>query len=125
MILVDTSVWIEFLKAHEPIHSQLSLELEKGQIIAAEAVFGELLQGIKSKKEGAIILAYWQNLKHPETHPYWIDAGILSNQLKLINKGVGLIDAYIMAITRKEKHLVWTLDKKLLSVLHKSETFHF
>jgi predicted nucleic acid-binding protein len=44
MILVDTSVWIEFLKARQPWLGEMTRLLEEQEVLAAEPVFGELLQ---------------------------------------------------------------------------------
>jgi predicted nucleic acid-binding protein len=62
MILVDTSIWIEFFKKKEPIFAVLKNLLENSEVFVPEIVFGELLQGCKSKYEEGILLEYWQNL---------------------------------------------------------------
>ena len=54
MIVVDTSIWIDFLKANEPIFTRMQVLLENGQVIANEYVFAELMQGAKEK--GNVIL---------------------------------------------------------------------
>jgi predicted nucleic acid-binding protein len=51
MIILDTSVWIEFLKKHEPYFTTISPLLEQKEILAVECVFGELLQGVKNEEE--------------------------------------------------------------------------
>ncbi|MDR3170620.1 MAG: hypothetical protein LBU17_03210 [Treponema sp.] len=65
MIILDTSVWIEFLKKHEPYFSIISSLLAQREILAVECVFGELLQGIKTDEEQNIILQY-SNIKNNE-----------------------------------------------------------
>ncbi|PRY87925.1 hypothetical protein CLW00_10545 [Mongoliibacter ruber] len=39
-----------------------------------------------------------------------IEAGMLSNDLNLINEGVGLIDAVIIHAVQKHELQLWTLD---------------
>ena len=56
MILIDTSVWIEFFRAREPYHSRTAELLEEGQILGLTWVFGELLQGAKTNRERTLIL---------------------------------------------------------------------
>ncbi|MBI2487860.1 MAG: hypothetical protein HYW01_13155 [Deltaproteobacteria bacterium] len=51
MIIADTSVWIEFLRNNQPIHSILEDKLNRSEIIGIECVFGELLQGCASENE--------------------------------------------------------------------------
>ena len=117
MILVDTSVWIEFLKGQKPVLDSLSQLLEQQEVLGAEWIFGELLQGALSEKEIKVIKAYWDNIQHIDPHNIWIAAGELSQKLGLFSKGVGLIDAAIIAAARKHKARIWTLDKKLNKIL--------
>lgn len=123
MILADTSVWIEFLRAKEPIFSQLGEQLEQRNVFGLECIFGELLQGAKGKRERKVIQDYWSNLPKIEEAGLWLKAGHFSSQKKLFARGVGLIDAFIIAASRKHRAPVWTLDKKLKAVLKADEVF--
>jgi predicted nucleic acid-binding protein len=51
MIILDTSIWIEFLKNNSDYYSKVKDLLENRKVLAIECVFGELLQGAKSKRE--------------------------------------------------------------------------
>ena len=113
MILVDTSVWIEFLKKREPFHSQMKQYLERNEILAIECIFGELLQGAKNKREREIIDAYWRHLPKTDEQGLWIEAGRYSGEAGLPSKGVGLIDAVLLVASRRTGTQLWTLDKKL------------
>jgi len=62
MILVDTSVWIKFLKRDEKVFIIMREKLENKEILAAECIFGELLQGAKNKREQRIITSFWEHL---------------------------------------------------------------
>ncbi|MDR1507562.1 MAG: PIN domain nuclease, partial [Treponema sp.] len=62
MIILDTTIWIEYLKNNQEYYSIISTLLEKGEILAVECVFGELLQGIKNEYEEEIIINYWKYL---------------------------------------------------------------
>lgn len=123
MILVDTSVWIEFLKANEPVFSQLREQLEQQNVFGLECVFGELLQGAKNQKEKKALRNYWNNLPKMDESGLWIEAGDFSSQKKLFAKGVGLIDAFIVSASRKYQTPIWTLDKKLRSILKAEDIF--
>jgi predicted nucleic acid-binding protein len=116
-IIADTSIWIEFLKNNPKIFSNMRVLLEKNHIIAVECIFGELLQGTISKREREVILSYWNCLPKINEISLWIDAGIYSNQNKLISKGIGLIDSMIIISALKNDLLVWTLDKKINNTL--------
>ena len=62
MIVVDTCIWIEFLKGKEPYFSNLSELLEQGQVLGLELIFAELMQGAKNKREREFISNYWNYL---------------------------------------------------------------
>jgi len=123
MILVDTSIWVEFLKGHQPYLDQMQQLLDERQILAVEPVFGELLQGAKDDRERRILLEFWENLPKNQMEEAWVKAGELSSRNKWIDHGIGLIDAVLIISARESKAKVWTLDKKLKSVLHKNENF--
>ncbi len=114
MILVDTSVWISFLRNdNDDIQYILKKYLKKNDIYAVSAVFGELLQGVKNKREREIVNAIWFSLPKPDETALFIEAGHLSNKNKLYAKGVGLIDCYLLAACISNGYSIWTLDKKL------------
>jgi predicted nucleic acid-binding protein len=117
VIIADTSVWIEFLKGNNDIIDLFMPYLRKNHIIASGAVFGELLQGVKNKREREIITGFWENIPKVSEEGLFIEAGNLSNKYKLYAKGVGLIDCYILAAALKYDLALWTLDKRLLKTV--------
>jgi predicted nucleic acid-binding protein len=117
MILVDTSVWIEFFKHNELYFTNLRKLTEAQNVVAIEPVFGELLQGVKGRREKELIEQYWKFLPKLEIQEPWIKAGLLSSERKLFSHGVGLIDACILVAAMETNSTVWSLDKKLLNIL--------
>lgn len=122
-VLVDTSIWIEFFKNNHLYFSVLRNLLENQNILALECVFGELLQGSKNTHETDVIISYWNNLPHVVIDNLFIVSGQYASINKLISKGIGLIDAAIIYSAKQYEAKVWSLDKKLLSVLKKEEIF--
>ncbi|MGJ4789505.1 PIN domain-containing protein [Leptospira koniambonensis] len=123
MILVDTSVWIEFFRGNEPHFSELKELIESSEVIIHEVVFGELLQGCKNKNEVSFILEYWENLNTLTSDGSFLLAGKLSFENKHLDKGIGLIDSVLINEVRSKKLQLWTLDKKILKVLDKKEIY--
>ncbi|MCB1325402.1 MAG: PIN domain-containing protein [Spirochaetales bacterium] len=121
MILVDTSVWVEFFRRKEPVFTQLRELIEAGQIRVHALVFGELLQGCRSTAEADFVTAYWETLQDPQSNQGIVEGGRLAFEKKFGAKGIGLVDAVLLAEARRRQLRVWTLDKKLAAVLHKSE----
>ena len=124
MILVDTSVWIEFFKKREPLFSRLREEIEAGRILAHSLVFAELLQGCRNNSEAELVLNYWETLRDSESTSGIVAGGLLSFQLKLIAKGIGLVDAVLVSETRRRKTQLWTLDKGISRILEDFELFN-
>jgi predicted nucleic acid-binding protein len=117
MIILDTTVWIEYLKNKQGYYSVIAALLEKKEILAVECVFGELLQGVKNKREKEIILEYWKYLPKKKYRSVIIEAGNYSCERKLLDKGVGLIDAIILQYGIKSDSRIWTLDKKFQKII--------
>jgi len=125
MIVIDTSIWIEFLKHNHQYFPEVKNLLEKQRVLAVECIFGELLQSAKNKRERELLVHYWENLPKCSDKNIWIEAGIFSSENKLFSKGVGLIDCAIIISARKSSSQVWSLDKKLNSLLGREEKYSF
>lgn len=118
MIIADTSIWIEYFRQSNPdTNKKFSEFLESASIVALSAVFGELLQGVRNEREEKVILEHWKLLPKLNEEDLFIEAGRISNQFNLFNKGVGLIDCYLLAASRINRFEIWTLDKKLLDAI--------
>jgi predicted nucleic acid-binding protein len=117
MLILDTSVWIEHLKNNQIFFPKISKLLESGEILAVECVFGELLQGVKKKSEKEIILGFWTYLPKEHYKNIIIEAGEYSAKNKLLDHGVGLIDAIILMHGIKSNSKIWTLDNKFMRII--------
>jgi len=117
MIILDTSVWIEHLKNNPNFFPKICKMLESREILAVECVFGELLQGVKTEFEKDIISGFWKNLPKEQFENIIIEAGEYSAKNKLLDHGVGLIDAIILMHGIKSGSKIWTLVKKFLGVI--------
>ncbi len=123
MIIIDTSIWVEFFKNRQQIYNKITTLLEENQIYTLECIFAELMQGALNIRERNIIYEYWLNLPKPEVENLLIKAGIESGKNKWISKGIGLIDSVIILSARETLSKFWTLDKKLKNILKKEEIF--
>jgi predicted nucleic acid-binding protein len=117
MIILDTSVWIEFLRGREPCLSEVTALLENGDVLSSEPVFAELLQGARDKHERDTILAFWENLPKADERGMLLRAGLRSGLQKWYAQGVGLIDAAVATLAADTGSPVWTLDQGLKGIL--------
>jgi predicted nucleic acid-binding protein len=117
MIILYTSIWIEHLKNNQDFFPKVSNLMGNGEILAVECVFAELLQGVKKKPEKDILLKFWTHLPKERYENVIIEAGEYSAKNKLLDHGVGLIDAIILMHAIKSNARIWTLDNKFLRII--------
>lgn len=126
MILVDTSVWIEFFRRRKDLVSEFNLLLEAQKLLAYEPVFSELLFGIRNEREGNIIRSFWEVLPKVEFGSgSMMKAADLANNEDFQNKGIGLMDALIIKACLDNNCLLWTLDKQILNYLDARYLFKY
>jgi predicted nucleic acid-binding protein len=123
VILVDTSIWIEFFRGREPFYSGVRVLLENRQAITIECVFAELLQGAKSLRERRLIREMWQSLPKVDEVGLLLHAGETAGVHKWPERGIGLVDAWIVSAARRAGAQIWTLDKKVRAILTTAESF--
>ena len=117
MIILDTSIWIEYLRKNPNYFARISELLEDMEILAVECVFGELLQGVKNRNEREIIASYWRYLPKEHYQDVIIEAGEYSAHNRLHDHGVGLIDSIILMHGIKSYSQIWTLDLKFFRII--------
>jgi len=111
MILVDTSVWIDHLRQS---NEHLVRLLGVGQVAAHPYVTGELALG--NLQNRSALLGYLKDL--PQAFLATDDEVLQFVEVNaLFGRGIGYIDAHLLAAVRLEPGTkLWTRDKRLLSV---------
>lgn len=107
MVLVDTSVWIDHLRH---ANARLGGLLQRGQVVVHPFVAGELALG--ELRHRAAVLALFAQM--PQA-PVASAAEVLTfiEQRDLIGKGIGLVDAHLLASAVLADVSLWTFDKRL------------
>lgn len=116
-VLIDTSVWIEFLKGNRDYFLPMIALMEDGEIYSLELIFAELLQGVKTTRELNLITDFYRQLKLLDQPGLIFESSVFSRKAGLINRGIGLVDAVIIHAAEKFDLQIWTLDKKIISFL--------
>lgn len=110
MVLVDTSVWVDHLRAGD---AELGSLLNESQVACHPFIIGELACGdIKNRRE---ILSLLQALpivtiaQHDEVMRF------VENH-KLMGRGIGYVDVHLLTSAALTGIRIWTFDKKLNEV---------
>jgi predicted nucleic acid-binding protein len=111
LILVDTSVWIDHLRAD---NSALTRLLDAERVIMHPFVIGELALGRMRQRE--IILAALSDLPAAELATDGEVLGFIEREA-LFGRGIGYVDAHLLASVRLTAGArLWTRDAKLRDV---------
>lgn len=110
MILVDTSVWIDHLRAG---NRRLKALLDAAKVLTHPFVIGELACGsLRSRSE---IMTLLKTLPEAQVAEHEEVLGFVEDE-RLSGQGIGWIDAHLLASVRLSGVPLWTLDRQLLKV---------
>lgn len=111
VILVDTAVWIDYLRGAE---TRLSPRLYDNQVLVHPMVVGELACGnLRNRDEVLSLLAGL-----PQA-PVAADQEVVAfiEHHRLMDRGIGYIDAHLLAATALAASAqLWTIDQRLMEV---------
>ncbi len=110
MIVVDSSVWIDHLRTGSQPLADL---LEQRQVLCHSAVLGELALGNLMGR--GPFLNFMQGLPQavPATHQ---EVMSLIERHELWGRGIGYVDAHLLASTRLSAAALWTTDRRLATI---------
>lgn len=110
MVLVDSSVWVSHLRAGD---SDLEILLNDGRVVCHPFIIGELACGnLKNRAEILSLLHCFPMAKQAEHEE--VLQFVESN--RLMGRGIGYVDAHLLASAVLTAIPFWTLDKKLQKV---------
>lgn len=119
MILADTSVWIEHLRAG---HDAFASRLDEGRVVIHPFVVGELALGSLARRTEILGLL----LSLPQA-PVATDDEVLAfiDRRGLPGAGVGYVDAHLLASAALiAARSLWTLDRRLAEVAERLDLAH-
>jgi predicted nucleic acid-binding protein len=111
VILVDTSVWIEHLRAAD---ERLTALLEDGEVIGHPFVLGELALGNLRRRD-----TFLSDLRDLPQATVAEDEDVvhLIDRQQLYGRGIGYVDAHLLAAARLTAgSKLWTRDRRLQAV---------
>lgn len=110
-VLVDTSVWRSFFAGRSVAKPLGGLLGDVGMVLVHPLVIGELvLGGLSVTEEGML-----KRLPHAERAPYGEVLSMI-RRMQLARKGIGWVDAELVAGAVQSKAPLWSLDRRLADV---------
>ena len=112
-VLVDTSVWIRFLSNRAPYAAALEELLSRDEVCGHDFVYGELLIGdVGGRKH--LLEDYEQMHQAPMVQHSEVVAFVRARRLH--GRGIGWIDAHLLASSLVGRLKLWTTDPRLLTL---------
>lgn len=117
-ILPDTCAWIDFFRQQgSRLGDRLGDFLDKSPVYACGPVLCELLQGIRSEKEEALLLDALRALPYLEmTEQTWADTGRLAARLRRGGKTLPFSDVLLAALAREHNLVILTADRHFAEI---------
>jgi len=112
-VLVDTSVWIRFLANRTPYAGQLDELLSRDEVNGHDFVYGELLSGDGGGRKS--LLANYERMEQAPLVPHAEVVAFVRDR-KLNGRGIGWIDAHLLASALVGHLRLWTADSPLATV---------
>ena len=113
VVLVDTSVWIRFLANRAPYAAGLAELLSDGEVSGHDFVLGELLIGDKGGRRQ--LLADY-SLMHQVPAVAHREVVAFVRERRLHGRGIGWIDAHLLASALVGRVRLWTANPRLALV---------
>jgi predicted nucleic acid-binding protein len=111
VILVDTSVWVDHLRARDETLSDL---LDAGRVLSHPFVIGEIALGRLVQRD--LVLSALQDLPRTQVATHREVLHFVEVQ-RLFGLGIGYVDVHLLAAVRLTAGAgLWTRDRRLLGV---------
>ncbi len=119
-ILVDTSIWVDFLRhPHVPTGRTLRGLLDQDAVVMTGVVLAELLHGSQTEQEAELLLTRLQPLAFLETtRDVWVIAGRLSFQLRRQGLSLPFSDYMVAAVAQAHECSIYTTDTHFARIPH-------
>ena len=113
IVLVDTSVWIRFLSNRAPFAAELDTLLSRDEASGHEFVYGELLIGDRGGR--LRLLTDYRQMHQAPVVPH-NDVVAFVRDRRLHGRGIGWIDAHLLASALVGRLKLWTIDPALATL---------
>ena len=110
VLLVDTSVWIDFFRGKT--YPDLELALKEGRAVLSPIVLAELMSGARDKSEEKQLRDFLLELPlHPTPEEHWIQVGRLRHETAKQGFEMSIPDAHVAQCARDLDGYLLTRDQ--------------
>jgi predicted nucleic acid-binding protein len=113
MILADTSAWLRALAGREPYAKGMDRLAHAEELLRHDLVYGELLIGDRGGRE--LLLAGYARLSPAPSVPHGLVVEMVRAR-RLYGRGVGWVDAHLLASAIEARARLYTADAALAAV---------
>jgi predicted nucleic acid-binding protein len=113
MVLVDTSIWIRSLAGKEPFRTIVDRLLADESVLGHELVYGELLIGDPGARSAT--LTHYLRFSYASAVPH-AEVVALLRARRLFGRGIGWIDAHLLASSLVSGARLYTADGALAGI---------
>jgi predicted nucleic acid-binding protein len=110
MILADTSIWIDYLRGQ---NDRLAKYIQQDRLAMHSMILGELALG--SFKDRQKLLRSCASLPLISTVSHEVVMELI-DEFSLMGKGIGWVDANLIASVSQDSAKLWTRDKRLNAI---------
>ena len=113
MVLVDTSVWIDYFKERDEfIEAELDELLRSGQVAVSGLILAELRRGCRTPAQVGMLLAALAPLEYLEAdRSTWLRAGEIISDCAQRGFALEVGDCLLAALALRESCVLFTLDR--------------
>jgi predicted nucleic acid-binding protein len=113
VVLVDTSIWIEYIDRVNPlVEAEMDMLLLAGKVATAGMVLAELRRGCRTRDQAKRMLGRLQELPYLEVdRDNWLAAGEMVVETTARGYKLGIADCLLATLALRNNCLILTLDQ--------------
>ncbi len=121
MVLVDTSIWIDYLQRNNTFNGKIIELIDAKEVVVTGLIVAELIQGAKTEKEIKLIRSFTESFDVLSGDSQtWEKAGMLSYELRKKGRIIGLADSFLAALAIENSLSIFTQDKHFKEIAKKT-----
>lgn len=116
-VLIDTPIWLNYFRKNEHVFQEVNALMDAGRVCSLSLIIAELLHTAQDKEKLKIFQDFTKIFPIlQEKEGLWLDAALLTHELREKKKRLSLREAYIALIAVHHGVLLYTNNKAFLKI---------